>query len=481
MSDRKKILIATVGAGVLIMGGLGWLCWTDWQEREALRREAQDLEAKISRAEVEIKSVADVEKRVLVLRNRLKSHVAILPDDEKINGFVDKLTEFAKKAQVTIESLDDSSARRLRRSRQKAKEAFERVTYKLTIRANTDRLLRFLDLFENHYERFVRIPSFKIERETNMRDASPELPLTVQLQLETYVYNPKAKGYEQVPIRNEAAKLERLRREGLLTDADTELDLAVYDFSPKPYRRDPFVDPRVEAAGAANISAQERQAQLEQLEDLRSRLEEIHEMIAKESEIENSVQRFQAQARTNDAIRKLGEDVLRLAKEEFFTVKDFAEEFHVDIELPYNHLRDSRQLGPVGIRLEDVSQTVAEMKQNLAAGRYDQVLALHGQLAEMQKVPVTDQALVKAFQEADEIKARAEAHKEFLSMRITLGGCICYGDDPDRSVAIINNRSFSPGEMVVAGLRVKKITPEAVTFDFKGVTVSRRFEEGTTH
>ena len=485
MNDRKKILIFTIAGGVLILGALGYLSWSDWDEKNTVEQESRDLEAKIARAEAEIAKVAAVENRVLILRNSLKSQVGILPDTTKIHGFVDKLTEFAKAAGVSIESLDDSSARRLRTSRKKAKEAFERVTYKLSIRGDMDRLLRFFDMFENKYERFVRIPDFKVSRDSMMTQHSTaqarELPLVVSMKLETYVYNPKAKGYEQVPIRQEAAKIERLRRQGDLDRGSSEMEVAVYAFTPKPDRRDPFVDPRSAGSDVIGITVEERQKQLEVLESFKGRLVEINESIVKESQIENSVERFQARAQTDIHIQRLGEEILKRAKGKFFSVKEYAEEFHEDVELPYEHLRGTRNLGPMVVSPEDVRATVSKMEQALKDGNYEQVIALHGQLEEMQQVETSNAVLIAMFREADVIRGRALAHREFQGMELTLGGCICYGNDPSRAVVIINDRSFSPGETVQSGLVVKSVSSTSVVFDFRGVTVEKRYDENGTN
>ena len=58
------------------------------------------------------------------------------------------------------------------------------------------------------------------------------------------------------------------------------------------------------------------------------------------------------------------------------------------------------------------------------------------------------------------------------------GGCVYRRKSPGDSVVIINQRSFSPGEMIEEGLVVKSIAAGEVTFDFRGITVTRRTVEG---
>jgi Tfp pilus assembly protein PilO len=267
---RTRTIVLGVAATFVAL--LGWLTWSDFQALEAARRETETARAATVKAQADIRTIPQLEEDVLVVRETVKRHVAILPDEKDINGFVERLSSFATDAGVKIVKLDDQEAR-ARNSRQgkKATAAFDRISYKLSLTASTDSVLKFLDLFENH-ERFVKIPVFKVARaqETgNAADATASVPNDVDLELETYVYNPFVRAKDPITIPDEGRKLEGLAKRGLLAKVMSESVVpAAWRHDPSMMRRDPFVDPRIASArenerGEAARIAEE--AELEQL------------------------------------------------------------------------------------------------------------------------------------------------------------------------------------------------------------------------
>ena len=144
---RQQVLFGSIVCGVAVLGLLGWLIYSDMEEIKETQKSSQTMQGKIRKAEADINTIADFEEQVLILRERVKEYVRILPDDTEIHEFVDKLTQFAQEAGVDLVQLDDTGAQRRAGPKSKKKEAFERVVYKLKLRSPTDSLLRFLSLF----------------------------------------------------------------------------------------------------------------------------------------------------------------------------------------------------------------------------------------------------------------------------------------------------------------------------------------------
>ncbi len=145
---NKQLLFGSLAAGVVLVGVAGWLSFRDWSEVEELRAASEGLRGQIGKADGEIATIPRFEDEVLILRENLNDYVAILPDDNQIHAFVDQLVTFAGKAGVEITKLDDTAAKQRRVRKDKAREAFDRVTYKLSLHATADELLAFVDSFD---------------------------------------------------------------------------------------------------------------------------------------------------------------------------------------------------------------------------------------------------------------------------------------------------------------------------------------------
>jgi Tfp pilus assembly protein PilO len=487
---RQQVLVGSIVCGVAVLGLLGWLIYSDLEAIKDTQKSSQTMQAKLRKAEADIDTIRDFEDRVLILRERVKEYVRILPDDTEIHEFVDKLTQFAQEAGVDLVQLDDTGAQRRVGPKSKKKEAFERVVYKLKLRSQTDSLLRFLSLFENQYRRFVRITSMKValDRAGKTREPDPVTgvlppppPHAVDLELETYRYNPKQKGDKgAVAIQNESEKLASLYTEGRLS-ADTEdLDLAVYNFTPSPQRRDPFTDPRRRMGLENAISPSEREHQEATLDRLRTRLEELQAQIEVESAESNFVARVQLVSVNDRALAEFDQELAEVTKAETFTVPELADAYQKEVRQPFAALMESRNLTPMDaeIQLQHARGYVERMRQALEGRDYAQVVRLDGGLDAMRNDSEGIRGLKEILAEAQHLKDLAEAHLEFEAKELVFGGSVYKKKNPGDSVVIINQRAYSPGEMIEEGLVVKAITAGEVTFDFRGITVTRRTVEG---
>lgn len=486
MDKRKKIMIGSGAAVVLVLGLFGYLSWTSWNDLQDVEQEISDLEKRNDRDEAELQMLPRVEQEVLVLRQQVRKMAAILPDDDEVNAFVDKLTQFAERAGVRVQRLEETDAqRRLSNRRRGAQEAIERVTYKVDFLGLMPHIIQFMDQFENGYERFVRVTEFSISRTKSRAtgDLEPEqvvkIPHKVEMTLETYVYTPRTKGQKIVNIRNEEQKLDKLRREGRLEGLGEDVELAVYDFQPDEDLRDPFVDPRMLRLAGLEVTEEERRAQEKTLAGLQEQLEEIRNRIAHEGQITNTVELFQYQQETDELLGDLAQEVEKRVQKKFFTAEKLAEEFQAEILSPVRHLAEARKVSRRGILAEDLRRQVDELEALLEAGNYEEVVARYGHLDEARDETIDDAALAEEFRRADTLRARAQAHLDFEQLDLKIAGAICHNTDPAKSVVIINSQSFSPGETVEPGLIVKAIDPGFVEFSFRGVRMMRRHKEAS--
>lgn len=476
-NGNTRFVLICAGAAVLAIGGFGYFTWTDMERMDELEQDSKALEAKIRKADAEIRTIPGLEDQVLILREQVKEYVTILPDDAEIHAYVDQLTRFETESGVIVTKLDDTQARQRRNARRKSSQAFESISYKLTLKGTTQQLLAFMDMLENDYDRFVRIPSFKIQAfdDRQVQDLEPheiDRQHSIDLELETYVYNPKKRGHDQVTIPAEPQKLERLREQGKLEALASDVALVRYEIEAKENRRDPFVDPRIVNS---RISEEERRAQHEALEDLKSRLGALRAALDVETSEKNLVKRMQMTDRNNEFLAALAGDVNLKATEKYFTVTEFAKEFDGEVLGPVRLLAEERGSGENSdsMPIRDIEQRVADMEKAVASRDWGVVITLHDEIKQLRERFTAPESLRPAFDKADKMFQTASAYRAFEKMELTFGGCVTYEDDPKKAVIIINGRSFGPDEVVADGLTITKITKTEVIFDYKGLEMSR--------
>ncbi len=484
-NGNTRFALICAGTAVLGLGGFGHFTWTDMDRMEDLDQSTKMLEGKIRTADREIRTIPGLEDKVLILREQVKEYVTILPDDAEIHAFVNQLTRFETESGVVVTKLDDTQARQRRSARRPSSSAFESITYKLTLRGTTQQLLTFMDLLENDYDRFVRIPTFKVQAFDD-RQAGPKgsgevsRQHSIDLELETYVYNPKKRGRGHVTIPNELRKLERLRDDGKLEVFASDVALVRHEIEASPNRRDPFVDPR---ALTSQIDEEERRAQRDELDDLKSRFQVLRKALALEEKETNLVKRMQVADKNNEFLSTLAADVNGRVDEQFFTVLELAKEFETVVLGPVGQLQAER--GGIDaaavLSVRDIEQRVADMEKAARSREWGQVITLHDEIKQLRARFTAPASLRPVSARAEELFLLASAHRAFDALELVFGGSVHYRDDPGKAVVIIsgpslgpNSLSFGPGEVVCDGLSITRITSTEVVFDYSGYEISRR-------
>jgi Tfp pilus assembly protein PilO len=476
-NNHKNLLRVSIIGGVLLSGLFGWLGYEDFKARETALEQIAVKHTEIDKADAQIREIPRLEEKIIVLRETVNSYVRILPDDKEINEFVDKLTDFAARTEVRIKKLDDEDVRaRTGRNQKGATAAFDRVVYKLSIEGTCEQLLCFMDLFENH-ERFVKIGSFKIDHRVAPQanvDAMT-IPHQIDLDLETYVYNAKVRSKENVVIPQEAQKLERLQAEGLIgDDAASTIMLASYKHEPAPTRRDLFYDPRVSQSLSDQEDALEMERQTMKLQVLVDRVQKATNDLTEEGRIENLVKRLQASEKNNRELLALGSEISKAQTDRIFTVEEVKDRFEREVEKPYARLVEGRPLDQTNLAAvaDQIAEDVEKMRVAVRDSRWDEAVTLFDGITRL--FPMAKGDDVKALmKEATDLHRTAKAHLDFLALALSFGGAVCFENDPAHAVAIINGRSYGPGESVDHDLVVKTISSSSILFDYRGVAVTQ--------
>jgi Tfp pilus assembly protein PilO len=476
-NNHKNLLRASIIGGVLLSGLFGWLGYQDWKAREAALEQIAQKRAELDRADAQIREIPKLEEKIIVLRETVNEYVRILPEEKEINTFVEKLTEFASRADVRVKKLDDEDVRaRSGRNKKGATAAFDRVVYKVTLEGNCEQLLTFMDQFENH-ERFVRIGSFKIEHRPEVQEGVDPMtiPHQIDLDLETYVYNPKVKSKENVVIPQEGQKLEKLKAAGLLgNESVQDLVLATYKHEGASHRRDLFYDPRIIDDKKKKETEEERLAQRAIVDELLARLQRLAAEVAEEAKIDNTVRRLQAQDRNNRDLVTLGVDIAKTKADHTVTVEDEVARFAREVEQPYEKLAKGRVLEGLTapILSQQIEEHVVKMRAAMDDSRWEEVVTLHDEVTRL-AASVTGIDIRPMMKDADGMQRIAKAHLDFNARPISFGGAVCFENDPAHAVVIINGRSYGPGESVDQDLVVRSISPAQVTFEFRGIVLSQ--------
>jgi Tfp pilus assembly protein PilO len=483
-NNHKTLLRASVAGGVLLSGLFGWLGYQDFQARAEALEQCATKRTELDKADAQIREIPKLEEKILVLRETVNQYVRILPDDKEINLFVEKLTEFAQRSEVKVKKLDDEDVRaRSGRNQQGATAAFDRVVYKLSIEGNTEQLLNFMDLFENH-ERFVRIGSFKIEHRDNPQEKDPMSVLhQIDLDLETYVYNAKVRSKDPVVIPQEPQKLERLKATGLVgADGAADLVLASYHHEPGMARRDLFYDPRLAGAQKLRATEEERATQRGALEDMIARLQRIASDMAAEAKIDNMVRKLQAREKVNHDLVAMGADITKARTDHTFTVEELKNRFDKEVDAPFQKMVEGRDLNleAAPVLGQQVEEHVQKMRAAMGDSRWEEVVTLHDEVTRM-SAAVKGADIRALMKDADGMNRTAKAHLDFNARPISFGGAVCFQNDPAHAVVIINGRSYSPGESVDQELVVRTVTPSSITFEFRGVTLTQSMKSSAPH
>lgn len=451
----------------LVIAVFGFLTYQDIRSIDEIEVEIEGTRSSIEGANAKIRRVPDLEREVVCLRENLREYVKILPDEDEVNDFVNKINKFADLARVDVEKLDDVGAKR--RKAQKSKDPFEKVEYKLQIKGSTENLLKFINLFENH-DRFVRVASFDYKSAKGTAGSH----IDADIQLETFVYNPGSAAGPQVKIPEYEEKKQKYAAD--IVRSRGEIKIERYELPASAGRRDPFMDPRVtagESGVAESVLTPEQQKQL--FEALVAEVAEIETMIEAESAPETGddfIRKATLKKETDDRVMNLARRLTSVEKSRSIETVNLKERFKVEVKAKVDSWMKSRNINaPTQVFSEEtLAQFAKRMGGAFSRADYDSVIKEY-ESASKGFAPVGASEKSKELMlEIVSLKERAAANKEFAERNIVVSGVIYR---PDGSVAVINGKVLSEGESLDGEIAVRAIEEDVVEFAYKQITIRR--------
>ncbi len=459
---RWWIGIVTGGAlGALAVGGLVYKTYTDLGRS---REEVVAMRNEINSSRQLLTGTAGLEREVIVLRESEEVIKEILPDEEDLNNFVRGLRAFEEESEVRITGLKKKP-----NTARGPQEAFEPVTYTLTLEGDAFQWLSFIDRIESH-QRFMRIPSFKLSAASRTDIEKRGIAAhRIQMDVETFAYEP-SDGPPPVKIEGFARKRELLLGEIARTRKSLSVD--EYQYRGPRGRRDPWVDPRVPVQGDPNSLSVEEQIQV--VEELVQRTITLDELWTQYQEAENVIQEMTLRSEIETLLSDIELDVARLEEENAIRFVPSQRRLQLEVSEPITAIRrklDSDD-GKRGPSIENLNEVLASMEEYIAEGEFDLALkafsAVELRLDYVRDDP--DREIVARKLEIVANQARIAADFQNLQLDIR-GRALMEGAEP---VVLIGGRTLGEGDLVETDLVINAIRPDEIEFIYRGVVLIRR-------
>ncbi len=467
-ADKKKWVL--LGAGtVVIAAGLGALIYLQHQSIEKNRVEVDRLKGEIDAGRALVMTTPDLEHNVILQRETDVVIKEILSDEEEATNLVRTINQFEVDSGISVKSL--KLLKDTTRDRSKNKEDFTRVGYTVTFDADAFQFLAFLDQLESH-KRFINVKSFKLTAAKRAQIDRGGAPVhNISLDLETYVYAPK-QGITEAKIDNYDRKRDLLLAE--IQKRSDELRVPVYDYHGAGSRRDPWVDPRMQANDPTAMSIPE---QIAIADGIRDRVEALDTLWADVEAAPNIIALMKARTALLDALVPLEDDLKKLAdvKLGYKPAEIRLDQYRDDVA----HIREQLEL-----KTPEGKTTVKELKDAIASvrtqvenedyeGAINHFKSIEPQLLGLEDDP--DRGPLAA--ELQRLANNAQTVLDFEKIDMQVGGVAIM--EGARPVALINGDTIVAGEYVdMSGeLFINDIRPHEIEFVYKGVTLVRPVDE----
>lgn len=491
--NDKQTLLATIAVPVLLIGGVGYLAWSDYQKIHAAElsdehpeaaeitdpeqfgelRKIQEIEKEMARLQGEADLIAKREQDVIVYREITKRDAAVLPDDDFVNQLATTINDFGQQTGVEVTSVGELNTVGA------AGQAIARVPIRLSLRGSFDQFLRFLNLFES-LNRIVNTRGFSINAGQRISD-DPSEPVVhgIQLELETYKYTPGVNLAKPVVIAN----YERRRDDPVIQKLVKQQKAArveTYQLKPRINRRDPLVDPRRSQAGPEDggVSQKDYEEQRRLLEKLKHEIDTLREDIRLEKqylEEHKYLQYVQIKSLNDEKIQALEPQVREAGQK--ISVSELRDQFTDDVAVPFDKMAADRgQKGQAEILVVEkkhVAPFVEEARNGFDAQKYEECVQTARRLDDflVQKNRKVAEDAVPLVAQVREFGRQAGVMVEFLAMKLEVNGLI---RRPSASIVILNGRSRKPGDFVdkAGRCRLVAIREDALVFEIEDCEIT---------
>lgn len=467
--NEKQRLILTIAVSAVLVGGLVALILKDRGEIEDVQTEIQTIEAQIGACDVEIKRTAEREEQVLVFRAVEDAELAILPTQQKIADFLRNLSTFFASSGVEFQRAPESSPK----ESELAKGIFETRT-RLTLAGDARSVLDFMNMVEND-PRLVAVKGFRVSAgqlgRVRAPDEDQQLKHDIDMTLSTYFYNPAAGDIERVHIPNEQKRLQEERIQGAIEAFQPERPDR-YVLSPSASRRDPFVDPRKKrVVQDPEEYARLYKSELEIVEEIQSQFDVISENIEKEKALIQAGDLFRADRLGQEIDGEINE--VRAQLQHVTELKRVSiPELQARVQLLGTDLETVMARRPqreVTVTRSIAERTLIGLQDLFRNGKYIELATEVGAWDAYIRGKDVDPEALPVMSDIKLLKKKAKDLSDFNSLRLTVRGTIIDKLDPDRSIVMINGRTYRSGDRldesgeVVVGV----IQKDAVSFQFR--------------
>ncbi len=469
LSERQRLMV-TIAVSVLLTGGLLGLILKDRSEIDRVREEISSLDQRIRGADQEILKTKDREDKVLVFRAVENRELAILPRTQMIATFHNDLSTFLAEANLRFYDLPESKPQ----ESGLAKGIF--VTRNaLKFQGDAGSTLKFINRIESD-PRLIAVKALKLDAGDRPRDDTAQ-PIyhDVEMQLETYYYNPEAGAVERVHIPGAEARLQQPAiREAIAAFQPERPD--TYVLRPSASRRDPLVDPRKPASTTdGDPDYEEFQRQEVIVFDLEKRMDDVDELVEQEIALGDISQLFRRDRLASQVEKQLNELQARLGQVDQSKEISFPELLQRVAKIRARATELSGRRPP---RTLVVSESLAKdrleaIEAVLDTGEYAQVEVLTAEWSQFLQGKEIAVEAKPVLEKIEFLRVRAKTLSEFHTIPIRVTGTIVNPHDRDRSVALVNGKPMHIGDTLADkdGVILSEIEPQAVLFSFHGESI----------
>lgn len=496
--SEKQLLLATILVPTLLIGGVAYLAWLDYQKIYAAeitdehpeaaevtdpelfgeRRKCQEISKEMEKLRGEADLIQKREQDVIVYREIVQRDSQILPDKDLVNQLTNTINDFERQSGVVVTALADLNVVG------DATQAIRRLPIRLSLSGSFDQFLKFLNLFET-MDRIVNTKGFAIQGGGRASD-DPNAPAihAITLELESYVYNSSAGLAKPVDIPN----YERRKEDSVIQKLVRQQKAArveKYQLKPRINRRDPLVDPRRSQVGPDDQGVGiEKYEELRKLVDkLKLEIETLKEDVRLEEQYlqeKKYLQYVQLKQMNDDKIQSL-ELAIKDADPKI-VVPELREQFTDEIVAPFTKIAGDRQRGTPDkfslVLRQHVSDFLEKQRAAFENREYEKAVQFWKDFEALMSQPNRKLADDAAELVAD-MKERSRAAAvmiEFLAMNLKVSGVI---RKDTGSIVILNAKSRKVGDVIdeAGRCRLVAIKDDALVFDFDGYEIEHQLEK----
>ncbi len=468
LNERQRLLL-TIGASVLLTGGIGALVYADRQEIDAVQAEVESLDARIASADLEIRRTREREDEVIVFRAVRDRELEILPRHQEIADFHVNLTTFLTQAGARFAKLPDNAPKESELAR-----GVYVTPNTLEFEADAASLLRLVNMIEID-PRLVAVKGLKVKSGARERD-SDEAPVHKGvLAVETYYYNPPANAAAAVAIANEAER----REEGVVAQRIAAFQPEKrdsYTLRPATSRRDPFVDVRREVIEEDPEIVKARFKNEEGVVlDLEKRLDEVREKVEQEKAFVLDHRIFEADRICREIDGLVNELRVRLATAATMKNVTFPELLGRGdkVRTVMESLAATRKDLPRELRVTAsvAKDTRDQVDLAFRKGDYAEVNSLSVAWEAFVRGKEIDPAAVPVLEEVKAYRRRSRTLSEFHAKTFHVTA-VMVNPEPTTSAALVSGKVFRHGDLVDGkDVRIVGIRRDGVEFEYQGERV----------